>query len=91
VSEAASALGYDLTRTRSDAICAKKRPLIFGVATSTCVIAAAAGFGWALAFQLTPVAIGTEAAITVLTFLGATALARRWSVTAPSVTRPAMN
>lgn len=44
--------------------------------------AAAAAFGWALNFPLTPLAIGTEAAIVLAAFLAATALARRWSVTA---------
>ncbi|MEU6076209.1 hypothetical protein [Micromonospora sp. NPDC047074] len=44
--------------------------------------AAAAAFGWALDFPLTPIAIGTEAAIVLAAFLAAAALARRWSVTA---------
>jgi hypothetical protein len=44
--------------------------------------AAAAGFGWALDFPLTALAIGTEATIVLAAFLAATALARRWSVTA---------
>ncbi|SCG74771.1 hypothetical protein [Micromonospora humi] len=44
--------------------------------------AAAATFGWALDFPLTPLAIGAEAAIVLAAFLAATALARRWSVTA---------
>ncbi|NES31876.1 hypothetical protein GCE86_15840 [Micromonospora terminaliae] len=44
--------------------------------------AAAAAFGWALNFPLTPLAIGTEAAIVLAAFLAATASARRWSVTA---------
>ncbi|OZV75725.1 hypothetical protein CA850_28225 [Micromonospora echinospora] len=45
-------------------------------------IAAAAAFGRSLGFPLTPLAIGTEAAIVLAAFLAATALARRWSVTA---------
>ncbi|SCL34468.1 hypothetical protein GA0074692_3839 [Micromonospora pallida] len=45
-------------------------------------IAAAAAFGWSLNFPLTPLAIGTEATIVLAAFLAATALARRWSVTA---------
>ena len=51
---------------------------------------AAAGFGWALGFPLTPVAIGTEAAIVLAAFLAATALARRWSVSRPSGAGPAV-
>lgn len=51
-------------------------PPAFGAA-----IAAAAAFGWVLDFPLTPLVIGTEAAIVLTAFLGATALARRWSVT----------
>jgi hypothetical protein len=50
--------------------------------TIAAAIAAAAAFGWALDFPLTPLAIGTEAAIVLAAFLAATALARRWSVTA---------
>ncbi|MEV0330412.1 hypothetical protein AB0H63_28735 [Micromonospora echinospora] len=45
-------------------------------------IAAAAAFGRSLDFPLTPLAIGTEVAIVLAAFLAATALARRWSVTA---------
>ncbi|MEV5769090.1 hypothetical protein AB0L34_31660 [Micromonospora sp. NPDC052213] len=50
--------------------------------TVAAAIAAAAAFGWALNFPLTPLAIGTETAIVLAAFLAATALARRWSVTA---------
>ncbi|GIJ35046.1 hypothetical protein [Micromonospora sediminimaris] len=50
--------------------------------TIALAIAAAAAFGWALGFPLTPLAIGTEAAIVLAAFLAATALARRSSVTA---------
>ncbi|MGC4894699.1 hypothetical protein [Micromonospora sp. DT31] len=45
-------------------------------------IAAAVALGWALNFPLTPLAIGAEAALVLAAFLAATALARRWSVTA---------
>ncbi|MFI6824205.1 hypothetical protein ACIBJE_25180 [Micromonospora sp. NPDC050187] len=45
-------------------------------------IAAAATFGRSLNFPLTPLAIGTEAAIVLAAFLAVIALARRWSVTA---------
>jgi hypothetical protein len=45
-------------------------------------IAAAVAFGSALDFPFAPLAIGTEAAILLVAFLAATALARRWSVTA---------
>ncbi|MFG1778532.1 hypothetical protein ACGFIR_11950 [Micromonospora sp. NPDC049051] len=45
-------------------------------------IAAAVAVGWTLGFSLTPLAIGAEAAIVLAAFLVATALARRWSVTA---------
>ncbi|MGK5683446.1 hypothetical protein [Actinoplanes sp. URMC 104] len=45
-------------------------------------IAAAAGLGWSRDFSLAPPVIGAEAAIVLAAFLGATALARRWSVTA---------
>ncbi|MBQ1052751.1 hypothetical protein KBX50_30390 [Micromonospora sp. C51] len=49
--------------------------------TIAAAIAAAAAFGWALDFPLTPLAIGTEATIVLAAFLAATALARRKSVT----------
>lgn len=49
---------------------------------SGAAIAAAAAFGGGLDYPLTPLVIGTEAAIVLTAFLGATALARRWSVTA---------
>jgi hypothetical protein len=45
-------------------------------------IGAAMAFGWAFDYPLNPLAVGTEAAIVLGAFLGATALARRWSVTA---------
>jgi hypothetical protein len=45
-------------------------------------IAGAVAFGSALDFPFTPLAIGTEAAILLVAFAAATALARRWSVTA---------
>lgn len=51
---------------------------------------AAAGFGLALDFPLTPVAIGTEAAIVLAAFLTATGLARRWSVSRPTGPDPAL-
>ena len=44
-------------------------------------VAAAVAVGLALDFPLTPFAIGTEALIVLAAFLGATALARLWSVT----------
>lgn len=44
-------------------------------------IAAAALFGRSLDYPLTPVVVATEAAIVLAGFLGATVLARRWSVT----------
>ncbi|XVU21663.1 hypothetical protein ACQPZJ_30875 [Actinoplanes sp. CA-054009] len=53
-------------------------PPAFGVA-----IAGAVATGWALDFRLTPVAIAAEAAVVLVAFLGATALARRWSVYTP--------
>ncbi|SNY42977.1 hypothetical protein [Paractinoplanes atraurantiacus] len=46
-------------------------------------IAAAVAVGWALDFRLTPAVISAEAALVLLAFLGATALARRWSVYTP--------
>ncbi|WBB57200.1 hypothetical protein [Verrucosispora sp. WMMD573] len=49
--------------------------------TIAAATAAAAAFGWALDFPLTPLAIGTEAAIVLAAFLAATALARRKSAT----------
>ncbi|MEU4776328.1 hypothetical protein [Micromonospora sp. NPDC023633] len=45
-------------------------------------IATATAFAWSLNFPLTPLAIVAEAAIVLAAFLAATALARRWSVTA---------
>jgi hypothetical protein len=45
-------------------------------------VAAAVTFGWWLEFPLTPLVIGTEAALVLVAFLAATVLARRWSVTA---------
>ncbi|MFG3423384.1 hypothetical protein [Micromonospora sp. NPDC048063] len=45
-------------------------------------IAAAVTFAWSLNFPLTPSAIAAEVAIVLAAFLAATALARRWSVTA---------
>ncbi|MEU7932454.1 hypothetical protein [Micromonospora echinofusca] len=45
-------------------------------------IAAAVAFAWSLNYPLTPLAIAAEAAIVLAAFLAATALARRWSVTA---------
>lgn len=45
-------------------------------------ILATAAVGWAQDFPLTPVAIGTESVIVLAAFLGATALARHWTVTA---------
>ncbi|WP_250038322.1 DUF1048 domain-containing protein [Paractinoplanes maris] len=52
-------------------------PPAFGAA-----ILAAAAAGRAMDFALTPAAISTEAAIVLAAFFGATALARRWSLTA---------
>ncbi|MFB9239127.1 hypothetical protein ACFFWC_26960 [Plantactinospora siamensis] len=43
---------------------------------------AAVGFGSALDFRLTPLVIGTEAALVLVAFLLATGLARHWSVAA---------
>jgi len=45
-------------------------------------IIAAAAVGWAQDFPLTPIAIGTESLIVLAAFLGATTLARRWTLTA---------
>ena len=50
--------------------------------------AGAVAFGWTLDFPLTPLAIGTEAAIVLAAFLAATALARRWSLTATATPGP---
>ncbi|MEV5767473.1 type IV secretion system protein [Micromonospora sp. NPDC052213] len=52
-------------------------PILLGLPGSD-----ALNLGWALNFPLTPLAIGTETAIVLAAFLAATALARRWSVTA---------
>ncbi|MBM2621385.1 hypothetical protein JIG36_38370 [Actinoplanes sp. LDG1-06] len=48
----------------------------------TAAVAGAVALGWSMDFPLTPIVIGAEAAIVVAGFLAATALARRWSVTA---------
>jgi hypothetical protein len=48
-------------------------------------VAAAVAAGWAMDFALTPAVIGTEALIVLAAFLGATALARRWTVTTNDV------
>ncbi|MFC0007236.1 hypothetical protein [Micromonospora siamensis] len=60
---------------------AARMTLLLPPAVAVAIVAAAA-FGWALDFPLTPLVIGTEAAIVLAAFLAATALARRWSVTA---------
>ncbi|MFR9776378.1 hypothetical protein ACL02O_09965 [Micromonospora sp. MS34] len=60
---------------------ATRMALLLPPALAAAIVAASA-FGWALNFPLTPVAIGTEAAIVLATFLAAAASARRWSLTA---------
>ncbi|SBT39002.1 hypothetical protein [Micromonospora auratinigra] len=68
----------DATRVRQTAA---RMALLLPPALAVAILGAAA-FGWALDFPLTPLAIGTEAAIVLAAFLAATALARRWSVRA---------
>jgi hypothetical protein len=79
---AGAALGVRLVLRHASRIrnTASKMSLLLPPAL-TVAIAAAAAFGWAFDFTLTPAVIGTESVIVLAGFLAATATARHLSVT----------